>query len=472
MTVYRADLLSDTLTAPTEGMRAAMAAAPVGDDVFGEDPTVRTLEEEVADLLGHEAALFTPSGSMANQLGLRLHAGPGQELLADSGAHVVRAELGAAAAFSGITSRTWRSERGLLDPRDALELVTVGCGPYQVETSLVVVENTHNFGGGTVQPLEAIRALREATAPLGVAMHLDGARLWNAHVATGVPLADYAREFDTVSVCLSKGLGAPVGSLLVGSAARMAEVIDHVLAILPFEPPLMRAAGMSCDFVGHPIVAEPVAGAEQAAAFRAAHGIAADAPLVLCLPGSRRGEVARLGPRFDEALIRLRDRIPEIRVVLPTVPGVSLMVREMVRRWPVAPVMVETGADKRAAFAGADLALAASGTVSLELAANRVPMVIGYDMAPLSRWVIGWLLRTDTVTLVSLVSGTRAVPEFLGRACQPGPMAASLHRLMEDPEARKEQLAAMALTMERLGRDGEAPGLRAARSVLGALGRG
>ena len=223
MTRYRADLLSDTLTVPTDGMRAAMAAAEVGDDVFGEDPTVRGLEEHVAGLLGHEAALFTPSGSMANQLGLRLHAGPGQELLADSAAHVVRAELGAAAAFSGITSRTWRSERGRLEPAAALELVTVGCGPYQVETALVVVENTHNFGGGTVQPLEAIRVLREATAGLGVAMHLDGARLWNAHVATGVPLADYGREFDTVSVCLSKGLGAPVGSLLVGSAARMAE---------------------------------------------------------------------------------------------------------------------------------------------------------------------------------------------------------------------------------------------------------
>ena len=223
VTAYRADLLSDTLTAPTDGMRAAMAAAPVGDDVFGEDPTVRDLEERVAGLLGHEAALFTPSGSMANQLGLRLHAGPGQELLADSGAHVVRAELGAAAAFSGITSRTWSGDRGLLDPQSALDLVTVGCGPYQVETALVVVENTHNFGGGTVQPLEAIRVLRAATAPLGVAMHLDGARLWNAHVATGVPLADYGREFDTVSVCLSKGLGAPVGSLLVGNAARMAE---------------------------------------------------------------------------------------------------------------------------------------------------------------------------------------------------------------------------------------------------------
>lgn len=223
MTAYRTDLLSDTLTVPTDRMRAAMVAAPVGDDVFGEDPTVRELEEHVAGLLGHEAALFTPSGSMANQLGLRLHAGPGQELLADSDAHVVRAELGAAAAFSGITSRTWRSDHGRLEPQAALDLVKVGCGPYQVETSLVVVENTHNFGGGTVQPLEAIRTLRAATTGLGVAMHLDGARLWNAHVATGVPLADYGREFDTVSVCLSKGLGAPVGSLLVGSEARMAE---------------------------------------------------------------------------------------------------------------------------------------------------------------------------------------------------------------------------------------------------------
>ena len=223
MNSYRADLLSDTLTRPTEGMRAAMAGALVGDDVFGEDPTVRALEERVAELLGHQAALFTPTGSLANQLGLRLHVAPGQELLADSGAHVVRAELGAAAAFSGITSRTWRSERGLLHAQDALDLVTTGVGPYQVETTLVVVENTHNFGGGTIQPLETIRALRRATKERGVALHLDGARLWNAHVATGVPLEHYGREFDTVSVCLSKGLGAPVGSVLVGSRAAMDE---------------------------------------------------------------------------------------------------------------------------------------------------------------------------------------------------------------------------------------------------------
>lgn len=219
----RADLLSDTLTRPTPAMRQAMAHAEVGDDVFGEDPTVRALEDKVATLLGHEAGLFAPTGSLANQLGLRLHVGPGQELVADQLAHVLRAELGAAAAFSGITSRSWPSERGLLDPAGPMSLVTTGVGPYQVETSLVVLENTHNFGGGTVQPIEAIREVRAATQPLGVAMHLDGARLWNAHVATGVPLAAYGEQFDTVSVCLSKGLGAPVGSVLVGSAEHMAQ---------------------------------------------------------------------------------------------------------------------------------------------------------------------------------------------------------------------------------------------------------
>ncbi len=213
-----ADLLSDTLTRPTEAMREAMAHAPVGDDVFGEDPTVTLLQERVAALLGHEAALFTPSGSMANQLGVRLHVEPGQELIADSLAHVLRAELGAGAAFSGITSRTWTSDHGLLDPADPIALMATEGGPYQVRTAALVVENTHNFGGGTIQPLEAIEALSEHAHAHGVAVHMDGARLWNAHVATGVPLAAYGGCADTVSVCLSKGLGAPVGSLLAGSA--------------------------------------------------------------------------------------------------------------------------------------------------------------------------------------------------------------------------------------------------------------
>jgi threonine aldolase len=207
-------------------MRAAMAEAPVGDDVFGEDPTVIALERRVAELLGHEAALFTPTGSMANQLGVRLLVAPGQELLCDTDAHVVRAELGAAAAFSGITTRTWASPRGVVDGAavDVIgSLMRPDAGPYFVSTAAVVVENTHNFGGGTVQPLGELERLRDRTADAGVALHLDGARLWNAHVASGVALSTYGRLFDTVSVCLSKGLGAPVGSVLASSAARIAQ---------------------------------------------------------------------------------------------------------------------------------------------------------------------------------------------------------------------------------------------------------
>jgi threonine aldolase len=219
----RVDLLSDTLTRPTEAMRQAMAGAPVGDDVFGEDPTVRELEQRVAGLLGHEDGLFTPSGSMANQLGVRLHVKPGEELIADSLAHVLRAEMGAAAVLSGISARSWIAPGGVLDAAQPLALMIPDGGVYQVNTRLVVVENTHNFGGGVVQPLEQIELLREGTRERGVAMHLDGARLWNAHVATRIPLAVYGGLFDTVSVCLSKGLGAPVGSVLVGSAEQMAE---------------------------------------------------------------------------------------------------------------------------------------------------------------------------------------------------------------------------------------------------------
>lgn len=217
------DLRSDTVTAPTPAMREAMANAAVGDDVYGEDPTVNRLEAYVAELLGHEAALFTPTGSMANQLGIRLLVKPGEELLCDVDAHVVRAELGAAAAFSGITTRTWTTPRSILDAKVVTEMMRPSSGPYLVSTTAVAVENTHNFGGGSIQPLDQITALRAETQAAGVAMHLDGARLWNAHVATGISLKEYASPFDTVSVCLSKGLGAPVGSLLVSSASRIQE---------------------------------------------------------------------------------------------------------------------------------------------------------------------------------------------------------------------------------------------------------
>jgi len=217
------DLRSDTVTRPTPAMRAAMAEAEVGDDVYGEDPTVTALEVEVAALLGHEAALYVPSGSLGNQLGIRLLVQPGQELICDTLAHVARAELGAAAVFSGITFRTWRAQRGVLDVDAIADLAAPDAGPYQVSTAAVAVENTHNFGGGTVQPPERVAAVAAFAREHGLGLHLDGARLWNAHIATGTPLAELAAPFDTVSVCLSKGLGAPVGSVLVSSAERIAE---------------------------------------------------------------------------------------------------------------------------------------------------------------------------------------------------------------------------------------------------------
>ncbi|MCW2539502.1 MAG: low specificity L-threonine aldolase [Frankiales bacterium] len=216
------DLRSDTVTRPSRAMREAMANAEVGDDVYGDDPTVNALEHEVADLLGFEAGVFCPSGSLANQLGLRLLVSAGQELVCDFTAHVVRAELGAAATFSQITTRTWQSDRGLLDADTVAGVITPNAGPYLVSTAAIAVENTHNFGGGTVQSVKQLQAVRELATEHGLGLHLDGARLWNAHVATSTPLAELAAGFDTVSVCLSKGLGAPIGSVLVSTTERIA----------------------------------------------------------------------------------------------------------------------------------------------------------------------------------------------------------------------------------------------------------
>lgn len=199
-------------------MRAAMAAAEVGDDVYGEDPTVRQLQERVAELLGQEAALFTPTGSLANQLGVRLLVREGEELLCESTAHLVRAELGAHAGIGGITTRTWSAHRGRLDVDDVRRMVAPPAGPFLVSTGVVSVENTHNFGGGTISALTELTALRGYAQAAGIRLHLDGARLWNAHVATGTPLQSYGELFDTVTVCLSKGLGAPIGSLVAGPA--------------------------------------------------------------------------------------------------------------------------------------------------------------------------------------------------------------------------------------------------------------
>lgn len=209
------DLRSDTVTKPTPEMLAAMAKAPVGDDVYGDDPTVNAFEEKVARLFGKEAGLFTSTGSLANQLALRLLVKEGEELLADERAHVVRAELGAAALLSGITTRTFSSDRSILDAERAFALAAPDAGPYLVSTKAIAVENTHNFGGGVIQPLEEIKKLHRLAKETGISLHLDGARIWNAHVATGIGFAEYGQYFETISVCFSKGLGAPIGSMLL-----------------------------------------------------------------------------------------------------------------------------------------------------------------------------------------------------------------------------------------------------------------
>jgi threonine aldolase len=216
------DLRSDTVTRPTEAMRRAMADADVGDDVYGEDPTVNALEERVAALMGHEAALFVPSGTMGNQIGMRLVAEPGQEVLADADAHVVTYEMGAAAAIFGLSTRTVVSAGGRLDADALIAQVRPKTDWHLTATAAVAVENTHNRGGGLVQPLDQLQKLWDWSREADVAVHLDGARLFNAHVASGVALSTYGRLADTASVCLSKGLGAPVGSVLVSSAERIA----------------------------------------------------------------------------------------------------------------------------------------------------------------------------------------------------------------------------------------------------------
>lgn len=215
------DLRSDTLTLPTPPMFEAMSSAVLGDDVYGEDVTVNALQEHVAALFGCEAGLFTPTGSLSNHLGLRSLVAPGEEVVSDSSAHILRAELGSAAAFAGITSRSYDSDSGLIDVDRISGLIRPRSSPYLVATTAIAVENTHNFGGGRVQSIEALRDLRALADASGLALHLDGARIWNAHVATGVPLAEYGTLFDTVSVCFSKGLGAPIGSMLLSTRARI-----------------------------------------------------------------------------------------------------------------------------------------------------------------------------------------------------------------------------------------------------------
>ncbi len=216
------DLRSDTVTQPTDAMRKAMARAEVGDDVYGEDPTVNRLQDMAAALLGKRAALFVPSGTMGNQLAIRAHTQPGQEVIVESKAHIVRYEQGAAGALAGVQLHWIDGERGIMTAEQVGAAIRPK-DPHSIQTGLICIENTHNSGGGTIYSLSTIEKIRAIATKHKIPMHLDGARLFNAVAATTLPAATYAQHFETVSFCLSKGLGAPAGSLLVSSDIQLIE---------------------------------------------------------------------------------------------------------------------------------------------------------------------------------------------------------------------------------------------------------
>lgn len=210
------DLRSDTVTLPTKDMRSVMATAEVGDDVYGEDPTINRLQDRVAELLGKEAALFVSSGTMSNQIAIRVHTVPGDEVICDYNAHVFNYESGGGAALSGIQFHTLTGRHGILTADMIRETIRPDDHHF-APTRLVTLENTHNRGGGVIYPFSEIQAIAEVTRELGIPLHLDGARLLNAAVASGIEAREWAQPFDSISLCLSKGLGAPVGSVLTGS---------------------------------------------------------------------------------------------------------------------------------------------------------------------------------------------------------------------------------------------------------------
>lgn len=239
------DLRSDTATRPTEGMRRAMAGAEVGDEQRREDPTVTELEERAAALLGQEASVYLPTATMANQIALRALSQPGDEVVAEAGAHVFRSELGGPAVHSGLATKAIAGERGLFgaaDVRDAVNPPDI----HMAVTRIVCLENTHNGGGGKVWPLELVRDVSAEARRHGLSVHLDGARLLNATIASGTSAAEYGREADTVTLCLSKGLGCPLGALLGGSAELIgrARRLKHLFGGAMRQAGIVAAAGL------------------------------------------------------------------------------------------------------------------------------------------------------------------------------------------------------------------------------------
>jgi threonine aldolase len=300
------DLRSDTLTQPTREMRAAIAAAEVGDEQKREDPTVIALEERSAELLGQEEAVFVPTATMANQIALKVLSQPGEEVLAEALAHVFRYELGGPAVHSGLAMKSLQTEHGVFTAEQVREAVNPPGDLHTAPTSVVCLENTHNGGGGRVWPLAALRDVVAEARRHHLRVHLDGARLMNASVASGTPAADYGREFDTVTLCFSKGLGCPLGAVVAGSRERMAKArrYKHLFGGAMRQAGIVAAAGLYAFDHHVDRLAEDHANARRLAEGLAEAGLPVDLEQVetnfVLL------DVTRVGLTGDEALTRLR----------------------------------------------------------------------------------------------------------------------------------------------------------------------
>ena len=300
------DLRSDTLTQPTEGMRRAIASAEVGDEQKREDPTVIALEERAAALLGQEEAVFLPTATMANQIALRTLTEPGDEVIAEEMAHVFRYELGGPAVHSGLAMKPLPTEHGIFGPAELRDAINPPGDLHTAPTRIVCLENTHNGGGGRVWPLALVREVAAEARTHGLAVHLDGARLMNAAVASGAAAADYGREFDTVTLCLSKGLGCPLGAIIAGSHERMgrARRFKHLFGGAMRQAGIVAAAGIYA--LDHHVerLAEDHANARRLGEGLAESGLPVDLEQVET--NFVLVDVGRLGLGADEAVARLR----------------------------------------------------------------------------------------------------------------------------------------------------------------------
>jgi threonine aldolase len=300
------DLRSDTLTQPTLEMRRAIADATVGDEQKREDPTVIALEERAAALLGHEEAVFLPTATMANQIALRTLTEPGDEVLAEEMAHVFRYELGGPAVHSGLAMKSLSTEHGIFSAEEVREAVNPPGDFHTAPTRLVCIENTHNGGGGRVWPLTHVREVVAEARANGLAAHLDGARLMNAVVASGTSAAEYGREFDTVTLCLSKGLGCPLGAILAGSSERMlkARRFKHLFGGAMRQAGIVAAAGVYALDRHIDRLADDHANAKRLAEGLAEAGLPVDLEQVET--NFVQLDAARLGLTGEEAIARLR----------------------------------------------------------------------------------------------------------------------------------------------------------------------